>query len=282
MSGLKVNKEGEVRDQNGDVIGRLTEGSLTSCVGKSIDDNGHVVDQDGNKLGEVTLLENIPDEEEEGLTEEEQKEQEEREIAKKIGNIINQTLEKMEPICKQITDLIEKADRTPREELDEEKLVNDVKPLIEEGSRILGECNGAIRGLDPDGHIAAQAKAKAASGEASPEEHRVAEGLKELTSVVVKTIDNAKKRISDMPHAKKKLNPLWGLLTEPLFQIIAAVGLLLSGVLGLVGKLLNALGLGGLVNGILGGLGVDKLLGGLGLGSIGEALGLGGGDKKKK
>lgn len=176
---------------------------------------------------------------------------------------------------------IDKADRTPREELDEEKLVNDVKPLIEEGGRILGECNGAIRGLDPDGHIAAQAKARAASGEATPEEHRVAEGLKELTTSIVKTIDNAKKRLSDMPHAKKKLNPLWGLLTEPLFQIIAAVGLLLAGVLGLVGKLLNGLGLGGLVNGILGGLGVDKLLGGLGLGSIAESLGLGGGKKKK-
>ena len=97
---------------------------------------------------------------------------------------------------------------------------------------------------------------------------------------MVTTIDKAKKRIQDMPHAKKKLNPLWGLLTEPLFQIIAAVGLLLSGVLGLVGKLLNALGLGGLVNGLLGGLGVDKLLGGLGLGSVGESLGLGGGKKK--
>lgn len=83
-----------------------------------------------------------------------------------------------------------------------------------------------------------------------------------------------------MPHAKKKLNPLWALLTEPLFQIIAAVGLLLSGVLGLVGRLLNGLGLGGLVNGLLGGLGINKLLNGLGLGSISEALG-GKGDKKK-
>jgi len=242
-----------------------------------------VVDQDGNKCGECTLLENIPEEEEEvdeGPTPEQMKAEEEREVAKNIGNIINQTLEKMEPICKQITDLVEKADRTPKDELDEEKLVQDVKPLIEEGNRILGECNGAIRGLDPDGHIAANAKARAASGEASPEEHRVAEGLKELTTQVVKTVDNARKRIADMPHAKKKLNPLWGLLTEPLFQIIAAVGLLLSGVLGLVGKLLNGLGLGGLVNGILGGLGVDKLLGGLGLGSIADSLGLGGGKKK--
>jgi len=280
MSGYRVNKEGEVRDKNGDVIGKLTDGNLLACIGKQVDDNGNVVDQDGNKLGECTLIENIPEEEEEEATPEQLKEEEEREIAKKIGNIINQTIDQMKPICDQITDKIEKADRTPREELDEEKLVQDVKPLIEEGSRILGECNGAIRGLDPDGHIAAQAKARAASGEASPEEHRVAEGLKELTTTVVKTIDNAKKRISDMPHAKKKLNPLWGLLTEPLFQIIAAVGLLLSGVLGLVGKLLNGLGLGGLVNGILGGLGVDKLLGGLGLGSIAESLGLGGGKKK--
>jgi len=96
----------------------------------------------------------------------------------------------------------------------------------------------------------------------------------------VTTIDNAKKKISDMPHAKKKLNPLWGLLTEPLFQIIAAVGLLLTGVLNLVGKLLNGLGLGGLVNGLLGGLGINKLLGGLGLGSLTDVLG-GGKDKKK-
>lgn len=174
----------------------------------------------------------------------------------------------------------EKADRTPKDELDEEQLVNDVKPLIEEGGRILQECNGAIRGLDPDGRIAAQAKARAAAHEASSEEHQLAELLKELTTRVVTTIDGARKRINDMPHAKKKLNPLWGLLTEPLFQIIAAVGLLLAGVLGLVGRLLNGLGLGGLVNGLLGGLGIDKLLGGLGLGSITDALGLGG--KKKK
>jgi hypothetical protein len=103
-----------------------------------------------------------------------------------------------------------------------------------------------------------------------------------LTTTVVTTIDNAKKRINDMPHAKKKLNPLWGLMTQPLFQILAAVGLLLTGVLGLVGQLLNGLGLGGLVNGLLGGLGIDKLLGGLGLGSVASSLGLGGKKGKKE
>jgi hypothetical protein len=56
---------------------------------------------------------------------------------------------------------------------------------------------------------------------------------------VTQTIDNAKRKIENMPHAKKELNPLWGLLSEPLFQILAAVGLLLNGVLGLVGRLVS-------------------------------------------
>ncbi|KAF2482572.1 hypothetical protein BDY17DRAFT_252186 [Neohortaea acidophila] len=275
MSGKRVNKEGEVRDENGDLMGRLTSGDLGHCVGQEIDDSGNVVDVDGNKIGEVTLIENIA-EDYEGPSEEEleeaRKREEESEIAKKMSAICQDTVERMQPICKQITEHMEKADRTPKEELDEEELVNQVKPLIEEGGRILQECNGSLRGLDPDGHIAAQAKGRSGTGEATPEEHRLAETLKELTTTVVTTIDNAKKKLNDMPHAKKKLNPLWGLLTQPLFQILAAVGLLLAGVLGLVGQLLNGLGLGGLVNGLMGGLGINKLM---------ESFGLGGGDKKK-
>ncbi|KAI7469580.1 hypothetical protein KC351_g13054 [Hortaea werneckii] len=277
MSGKRVNKEGEVRDENGDLIGRLTDGNLGHCVGQEIDDAGNVVDVDGNKIGECTLLENIVEEEYEGPSEEEleeaRKREEERQTAEKMGNICTQTLERMQPICKQIKEHMEKADRTPKEELDEEELVNKVKPLIEEGGRVLQECNGSLRGLDPDGHIAAQAKGRAGTKEATPEEYRLAENLKELTTTVVTTIDDAKKKLNDMPYAKKKLNPLWGLMTQPLFQILAAVGLLLAGVLGLVGQLLNGLGLGGLVNGLMGGLGINKLL---------EAFGLGGGDKKKR
>jgi len=152
--------------------------------------------------------------------------------------------------------------------------------LIEEGHRVLSEGDDAIRSLDPDGQIAARNKARAESGEAIPEEHRVAERIQDLTTEVTTCIDNAKKKLADMPHAKAKLNPLWSLLTQPLSQILGAVVLLLGGVLGLVGKLLKGLGLGGLVNGVIGGLNVDKLLGGLGLGSISETLGLGGTQKK--
>ncbi|KAJ5585837.1 hypothetical protein N7450_005624 [Penicillium hetheringtonii] len=286
MSGRKVTKEGEVRDADGNLIGKLTSGNLATLVGKSIDDNGFVVDNDGNKLGECTLLENIPEPEEEvdeGPSAEEQeaqaKAEHDRQLAEKMCNILRQTLDQVKPVCSQITEQLEKADRTPKEELDEEKLVQAVKPLIEQGGHILQECNGAIRALDPDGRIAATAKARASSRDATPEEYQLADMLKELTETVVKTIDNGKKRIADMPHAKKKLNPLWALLSEPLFQIIAAVGLLLSGVLGLVGKLLDGLGLGGILNGLLGGLGLDKLINGLGLGSLTDALGLGGNKK---
>ena len=140
--------------------------------------------------------------------------------------------------------------------------MKNVRPLIEEGGRQLEETNKEIRQLDPDGKLQMQAKQRASEGEATPEENRLAENLKDLTGNVTEAIDNAKRKIAGMPHAKEKLNPLWALLSEPLFQILAAVGLLLSGVLGLVGKLLGGLGLGNLVNGVLGSLGLDKLLGG--------------------
>src|SRR5690606_41110771 len=118
-------------------------------------------------------------------------------------------------------------------ERDETQHVREVRPLIEEGGRILTEAKGIIKGLDPDGRISANAKYKSAAREATPEEYHLADVLKDLTGDVTQCIYNANRKIEDMPHAKKELNPLWGLLNEPLFQILAAVGLLLAGVLNL-------------------------------------------------
>ncbi|OJJ31685.1 hypothetical protein ASPWEDRAFT_118977 [Aspergillus wentii DTO 134E9] len=279
MAGYKVNRDGEVRDADGNMIGKLTSGDLQTAIGKTIDDNGYVVDNDGNKIGECTLLENIPEEPEPELSPEEleklEKEKQTRELAAKMCSIVQQALDSIEPLCKQITEHLDAADRKPKEELDEEQLVQVVKPLIEEAGQMLQECKGALRALDPDGQVAALAKARSASQEATPEEYRLAELLKELTQNIVTTIENGRKRLAGMPHAKKKINPLWALLSEPLFQIIAAVGLLLSGVLGIVSRLLDGLGLGGLVRGLLGNLGLDKLLEGLGLGTVTDALGMG-------
>jgi Protein of unknown function (DUF3659) len=107
MSGHKVNKEGEVRDENGELLGKLTEGDLRTVVGFEVDDNGYVVDQDGNRVGACTLLEHL--QEDDGPSEEElaavRAEEENREIARKMCAILQQTLEKMEPILKQITEV---------------------------------------------------------------------------------------------------------------------------------------------------------------------------------
>ncbi|KAH8649121.1 hypothetical protein BX600DRAFT_419290 [Xylariales sp. PMI_506] len=285
MSGRKVNREGNVVDENGDVVGKLTGGDLSQCAGKKIDDDGDVVDQKGRILGHVSLLEDIPappdveQESEEDRKKREQLEQD-REIAKRICVCLEHSLDKIRPICKMITENIDRVERQPEDERDEEELVKTVRPLIEEGGKILTEANGVIRGLDPDGRIAANAQHKTAGREATPEEYHLADLLKELTGTVTECIEGAKRKLEDMQYAKKELNPLWGLLAEPLFQIIAAVGLLLSGVLGLVGKLLNGLGLGGLVNNLLGGLGLTRVLENLGLGNIVDTVT--GQDKKKK
>ncbi|WQF86387.1 hypothetical protein CDEST_11401 [Colletotrichum destructivum] len=286
MEGRRVNRQGEVVDEDGNVIGKLTTGEVSICSGKEINSDNDVVDSKDRVVGHVSLLEDIPEpeveEEEEVETEEQKKAREEAEadakLAKSLGGLIEQGLDRLRPICKMITQKIEAAERKPKEERDEEQLVKDVKPLIEEGGKILTELNGSVRALDPDGRIQQNAKAKAQTREATPEEHHLAEVLKELTGTITETVEGAKRKIEDMPHAKSELNPLWGLLTEPLFQILAAVGLLLTGVLNLVGRLLNGLGLGKIVDGLLGTLGLNRLLDGLGLGSLTAALG----GKKKK
>ena len=103
MSGHKVNKDGEVRDENGELLGMVTDGHLPTLVGLEVDDNGYVVDNDGNKVGECTLMANL--QEDEGPTEEEIKKAHDADIAKKINNVVVQTIEKMEPVCKNITDV---------------------------------------------------------------------------------------------------------------------------------------------------------------------------------
>ncbi|KFY00982.1 hypothetical protein O988_02991 [Pseudogymnoascus sp. VKM F-3808] len=280
-SGFKVNREGNVVNESGDTIAKLTDGDVSRCSGKEIDDDGDVVDGKGQRIGSVTLLADIPAPEEPAPEEpkespeeaEERKQMEQdKKLAAQMATCVQQSLDKIQPILKMITEAIESAERQPKEELDEQKLVDTVKPLLEQGGAILQEANGVIRGLDPDGRIQANAKHKSASREATQEEHRLAEVLKELTGSVTQTIEGAKKKVAGMPHAKKELNPLWGLLAEPLGQILAAVGLLLSGVLGLVGNLLSGLGLGGLLDNLLGGLGIKGILEGLGLGSLTKSL----------
>lgn len=112
-----------------------------------------------------------------------------------------------------MTEYIDEAEGKDPKDVDEDKLVENVKPLIHKAGDILEECNQNIRGMDPDGRIQSKAKQNAGSGEASPEEQHLAEGLKTLTGSVQDTIDSCKKKIAKYPHAKEELNPLWSLMS---------------------------------------------------------------------
>lgn len=64
------------------------------------------------------------------------------------------------------------------EDRDEAELVKQVKPLLQQGEKILNEANGAIRGADPDGRLTNRAQRNQADHQATPQEQRLAEALK--------------------------------------------------------------------------------------------------------
>lgn len=96
---------------------------------------------------------------------------------------------------------MDKANRTSREELDKEELVNTVQPLVEEGEKTLGETKATISALDPDSRIITQAKLNAQAHKATPEEYRLADLLKEQKQAQ-KIIDNAKVALEDWQQAE--------------------------------------------------------------------------------
>ncbi|CUM47075.1 uncharacterized protein AC631_02998 [Debaryomyces fabryi] len=198
-------------------------------------------------------------------TEEEKEEQrqleERREKASQMSPIIDTCIDKTKPLLNQVKQHMENADRDQmNDNLDEEKLINNAKPLLQEATNILNETWGAIRALDPDGKVQKHAKGKG-SGEVTKEEYYLADRLTYLSDHVQSFIDDTRSKLDNMPKAKKDMSPLLDMLHQPLVQIISAVGLLLSGVLGLVGSLLGGLGLNRIFDSVLSGLGLDKLLG---------------------
>lgn len=188
MAGRKVNREGNIVDQDGNVIGKLVSGEISVCAGKEVDGDGEVLNSKGNSVGQASLLEDIPPEPEEPAEEKEAREQAEKDkkLASQLAASIEGSLDKMNPILKMITDKVDKAENTDKEDLDEEQLVKEVKPLIEEGNKILTETNGVIRGMDPDGRIQRNAKHKSKTNDASPEEHHLAEVLQEVSCIGTK------------------------------------------------------------------------------------------------
>lgn len=187
MAGMTVSKDGNVRDSGGEIVGKLVSGDALVCAGKEVDDDGDVLNSKGQTVGHVVLIEDVPEEpvkEEEETPEEKEKREtaeKDKKLAQQLGYQIEQSLEKIRPICKRINDKIDAEERKPKEERDEEELVKQVKPLIEDGGKILTEANGVIRGMDPDGRIQRNAKQKSANREATPEEFHLADQLKEVS-----------------------------------------------------------------------------------------------------
>jgi hypothetical protein len=110
--GRKVNKKGDVVDESGNVIAKLTSGDILSCAGKEIDNDGDVKDQKGTVVGHITLLEDIPEpeiveepkESEEEIEQRKQLEQDKK-LAGQLGSVVEQSIEKIKPILKMITDV---------------------------------------------------------------------------------------------------------------------------------------------------------------------------------
>jgi hypothetical protein len=112
--------------------------------------------------------------------------------------------------------------------------------------------------------------------DAMKSEYRLASLLKDLARTVIDTITTGRHRLSEMskemPYAGRKINPLWTLLSNRLFDIIATVGLLHAGVLGMLSSLLNGPWLAKVLRRLLVAIGLDSVLGRLGAEGLLAAL----------
>ena len=155
-----------------------------------------------------------------------------------------------------------------KDQLDEEKVVKTVRPLIQQASGCVEDTLKEIEAMDPTGEARQNAR-NPDDREPTKEERYLSSLMVELTQDVMGAIDNAKSAIADMPHAKKELEPHLDILGGFLSKLLTGVLLIVSSILELVTGLLGGvLDLGGL----LGGLNLGGLVGGLTSGVTG-ALG---------
>ncbi|KAF8241031.1 hypothetical protein L208DRAFT_1420164 [Tricholoma matsutake] len=187
-------------------------------------------------------------------------------LAERLSALIEDANSRVGPLCKMIRKHIENMEAKKEEDRDEDELVKQVKPLLEQAEKILNETQGAVKGADPDNLLSNRAKRNMQDHKATPEEQRLAEALKVLLEEVGGTVEWAKDKLDSFPKAKRDLGPLLDALSQPLTQIVGGVGLLLAGVLNLLGRLLSGLGLDSLLKGIVAATGLDKIYAGLGLG----------------
>ncbi|KAK6500146.1 hypothetical protein TWF481_010500 [Arthrobotrys musiformis] len=209
------------------------------------------------------------------LTDEEKQqaadEEERAKVMKRMAQIVDKGLDKVKPLLDMIDQTIDEAEKKKENnELDEDAFVSKMKPLIENAHSVMQSTLDQIKALDPDNKFERLAKRHVEDAQASADEKMVIDGCNELSTRVQATIDKGRKAIEGMPKAKSELGPLFSMLSEPLLQILGAVGLLVAGVLNLLANILNALGLGGALTQVLQGLRIDKLLNAMGYSVTGK------------
>lgn len=233
-------------------------GGQKSDVGKKSD----VGDLGPVKQNELSLPEGVKEDE---ISEEEKQklldEEERKKVMYRMARIVEKGVDKVKPLLTMIDDGVDEGLKKKEQgELDEDAFVNKMKPLIENAHAVMQSTFDQIKALDPDNKFEKLAKRNVEDAQASADEKTVIDGCQELSTSVKNTIDKGKKAIEGMPKAKKELGPLFNLLSEPLLQILGAVGLLVAGVLNLLANILNALGLGGALTQVLSGLRITNLL----------------------
>ncbi|KAJ7217338.1 hypothetical protein GGX14DRAFT_315068, partial [Mycena pura] len=112
-----------------------------------------------------------------------QQEEIDRNLAERLSAIIEDANEKCTPLCNRILRKhIEGMEARKEEDRDEAELVKNVTPLLEQAEKTLNETNGAIRGADPDNRLSNKATRDMQEHKATPEEQRVAEALKVVST----------------------------------------------------------------------------------------------------
>jgi len=276
LDGCTVMEDGTAFTPFGQLIGKLTDGKASECAGQKVNEHGVVMDRSGNPVGRVTLLSEIPtippevEEPTESPEEVEKREKLERDrkLAIRMSGVIQRALDKIRPLLRQITSYLDNAAQVEKDQLDEEKVVKTVRPLIQQASGCVEDTLKEIEAMDPTGEARQNAR-NPDDREPTKEERYLSSLMVELTQDVMGAIDNAKSAIADMPHAKKELEPHLDILGGFLSKLLTGVLLIVSSILELVTGLLGGvLDLGGL----LGGLNLGGLVGGLTSGVTG-ALG---------
>jgi hypothetical protein len=79
-------------------------------------------------------------------------------------------------------------DARKEEDRDENELVTQVKPLLEQAEKILYETQGSVKGADPGNRLANKAKRNMQDHKATPEEQRLAEALKVASHPILSQI----------------------------------------------------------------------------------------------